>query len=108
MLAATPRWATLPTSRPFHRGLYRRICASMVLPQGRQFEPMDVSRNTSSAAYAVVNASRITGAAHLTPEEPNCAGVVQRAWVVNSHIDLATWNDVYWMEEDEIAAASRV
>jgi hypothetical protein len=34
MLAATPRWATLPTSRPFHRGLYRRICASMVPPRG--------------------------------------------------------------------------
>jgi hypothetical protein len=33
---------------------------------------MDVPRNTSSAAYAVVNASRITGAAHLMPEEPNC------------------------------------
>jgi hypothetical protein len=31
MLAATPRWATLPTSRPFHRGLYRRICASIDL-----------------------------------------------------------------------------
>jgi hypothetical protein len=34
MLAATPRWATLPTSRPFHRGLYRRICASIVPPRG--------------------------------------------------------------------------
>jgi hypothetical protein len=42
------------------------------------------------------------------PEEPNCAGVVQRSWVVNSHIDLATWNDVYWLEEDDIATASRV
>jgi hypothetical protein len=34
MLAATPRWATLPTSRPFHHGLYRRICASIVPPRG--------------------------------------------------------------------------
>jgi hypothetical protein len=34
MLAATPRWATLPTSRPFHRGLYRRIAASIVPPRG--------------------------------------------------------------------------
>jgi hypothetical protein len=34
MLAATPRWATLPTLRPFHRGLYRRICASTVPPRG--------------------------------------------------------------------------
>jgi hypothetical protein len=75
---------------------------------------MDVSRNTSSAAYTVVNASRLTGAGFLCvwsgfiPEEPNCAGVVQRSWVVNSHIDLATWNDVYWLEEDDIATASRV
>jgi hypothetical protein len=67
-----------------------------------------VTQPTSDATYAVVNASRITGAAHLIPEEPNCTGVDQRAWVVNSHIDLATWNDVYWMDADDIAAASRV
>jgi hypothetical protein len=67
-----------------------------------------VTQPTSGAAHAVVNASRITGAAHLIPEEPNCAGVVQRAWVINSHIDLAAWNDVYWMDEDDIATASRV
>jgi hypothetical protein len=41
---------------------------------GHQFEPVDVFRNTSSAAYAVVNASRITGAAHLIPEEPSLVG----------------------------------
>jgi hypothetical protein len=63
---------------------------------------MDVSRNTSSAAYAVVNASRITG------EEPNCTGVIPHACVGNSHIDLATWNDLYWMDDEEIAAASAV
>jgi hypothetical protein len=45
----------------------------------------------------VVNASRITGAAHLIPAEPNCTGIVQRTWVVNSHIDLA-----------DLAAATRV
>jgi hypothetical protein len=45
----------------------------------------------------VVNASRITGAVHFIPAEPNCTGVVQRAWVVNSHIDLP-----------DLAAASRV
>jgi hypothetical protein len=67
-----------------------------------------VAQPTSGGAYAVVNASRITGGAHLIPEEPNSTGVVQRAWVVNSDIDLATWNDVYWMDEDEIAAVSRV
>jgi transcription antitermination factor NusG len=61
-----------------------------------RFKPIDISRNTFSAAYAVVNASSITDAAHLIPEVPNCTGVVQRAWVVT------------WMDEDEIAAASRV
>jgi hypothetical protein len=34
MLAATPRWAMLPTSRPFHRGLCQWISASMVPPRG--------------------------------------------------------------------------
>jgi hypothetical protein len=34
-------------------------------PQGPQFAPMDVSGTTSSVAYAVVNASRITGAGFL-------------------------------------------
>jgi hypothetical protein len=33
MVAATPRWATLPTSRPFHRGLYRRLCSGIVHPR---------------------------------------------------------------------------
>jgi hypothetical protein len=35
---------------------------------------MDVSCNTFSAAYAVVNASDITGAAHLISEEPSLVG----------------------------------
>jgi hypothetical protein len=46
--AATPpptRYPTLPTSRLLHRGLYRRIYASIVPPQGRQSEPMNVPRN---------------------------------------------------------------
>jgi transposase len=34
MLADTPRWAMLPTSSPFHRGLWRRICASMIPSRG--------------------------------------------------------------------------
>jgi hypothetical protein len=67
-----------------------------------------VVRPTSGVAYDVVNAFRITGAAHLVPEEPDSAGVASQAWVVNSHIDLATWNDIYWMDEDDIAAVSAV
>jgi hypothetical protein len=67
-----------------------------------------VTRPASGVAYDIVNASRITGAAHLIPEEPNCTGIAPRAWIVNSHIDLAMWNDIYWMDEDDIAAASVV
>jgi hypothetical protein len=33
-LPPPPRWLTLPTSPPFQRGLYRRICASIVPPRG--------------------------------------------------------------------------
>jgi hypothetical protein len=67
-----------------------------------------VTKPASGVAYDIVNASRITGAAHLVPEEPNCTGVAPRAWIVNSHIDFGTWNDIYWMDEDDIAAASVV
>jgi hypothetical protein len=63
---------------------------------------------TSGGLYAVVNASRITGAVHLVPEELNCAVIVKCAWVVNSRIDLAMWNNVYWIDEDDLAVASRV
>jgi hypothetical protein len=69
---------------------------------------MRVTRFTSGVAYDVINAFRITGATHLVPEEPLSAGVASQAWVVNSHINLATWTDIYWMDEDDIAAVSAV
>jgi hypothetical protein len=25
-----------------------------------------------------------------------------QAWIVNSHVDLATWNDIYWMDKKGI------
>jgi hypothetical protein len=67
-----------------------------------------VTKPNTGAGYAVIDASRITNAAHLIPQEPNCAGVNQRTWLVNSHLDLATWNDIYWMDDDDIAMASVV
>jgi hypothetical protein len=67
-----------------------------------------VTKPNAGAGYAVIDASRITGAAHLIPQEPNCAGVNQWTWLVNSHIDIATWNDIYWMDDDDIATASVV
>jgi hypothetical protein len=43
--------------------------------------------------YAVIHADSIEGAAHLVPllpdEEKN------KRWIVNTHIDLETWNNVY-------------
>jgi hypothetical protein len=35
-----------------------------------------VTKPNAGAGYALIDASRITGAAHLIPQEPNCAGVV--------------------------------
>jgi hypothetical protein len=67
-----------------------------------------VNKPNACAGYAVIDASGITGAAHLIPQELNCAGVNQRTWLVNSHIDLATCNNIYWMDGDDIATASVV
>jgi len=43
----------------------------------------------------VISSDTIAGAAHLIPEEPDCLGITNKGWIVNSHIDLATWNEVY-------------
>jgi hypothetical protein len=67
-----------------------------------------VASPSSVVDYAVLKASRITGAAHLIPLEPMSAAVLKPVWTVNSHIDLATWIDVYWMDAENIAAASAV
>jgi hypothetical protein len=40
--------------------------------------------------------------------DTNSPGVASQAWMVNSHINLATWNDIYWMDEDDITAVSTV
>jgi hypothetical protein len=52
--------------------------------------------------YGVIAAHKITGAAHLIPEEPVSLGEQNNAWIVNSQIDMATWNDVYWIEKKEL------
>ena len=51
--------------------------------------------------YRVISAATIVGAAHLVPEDPTS----EIGWTVNSHIDCATWNDIYWMYEDDLRAA---
>jgi len=66
-----------------------------------------VVKPTTGEVNAVISAGNIVGAAHVIPEEPVSAGCENKGWVVNSHIDLATWNDVYYMFEDELEAVVR-
>lgn len=66
-----------------------------------------VVKSMSGEVNAVISAGNIVGAAHLIPEEPISSGRENKGWIVNSHIDLATWNDVYYMFEDELEAIAR-
>jgi hypothetical protein len=61
-----------------------------------------VREATRGSGYMVISGGNITGAAHLIPEEPGPLGKSHKAWIVNSHIDLATWNEVYYMTEKEL------
>jgi len=44
---------------------------------------------------AVISGGNIVGAAYIFPEEPISSGKLNKGWIVNSHIDLVTWNKVY-------------
>jgi len=61
-----------------------------------------VTEAAKGSGYAVISGGNITSAAHLIPEEPGTLGTTRKAWIVNSHIDLTTWNEVYYMTEDEL------
>ena len=50
--------------------------------------------------YWVISAAAIVGAAHLVPEDPKS----KNGWTANSYINFATWNDIYWVYEDDIRA----
>lgn len=63
-----------------------------------------VVKPTSEEENAVISAGNIVGAAHLIPEEPISSQKENKGWIVNSHIDLGTWNEVYYMFEDELEA----
>ena len=54
-----------------------------------------VTKPTTGSGYTVISGENIVGAAHLIPEEPVSSGKPNKGWIVNSHIDLATWNKVY-------------
>ena len=68
---------------------------------------VQVVKPTMGEVDAVISAGNIVGAAHVIPEEPGTSRSQNKGWIVNSHIDLATWNDVYYMFEDELEAMVR-
>jgi hypothetical protein len=51
-----------------------------------------VVRPAPEMEYRVIHVSQIDGAAHLIPFDPDCD--TNREWLVNSHIDIETWNEV--------------
>ena len=53
-------------------------------------------RPVGRSSYLVIELDEIQGAAHLIPESPMNAR--HDSWVVNSHIDVHTWNKVYEWE----------
>ena len=55
--------------------------------------------SNTGAEYRLVHASQIDGAAHLIPFDPD--STTNCAWLVNSHIDIETWNEVT-MDEDQM------
>jgi hypothetical protein len=55
--------------------------------------------------YRIIDAGNIDGAAHLIPEIPDTWKERNTGWLVNSHIDLATWNTIYWVSQQELDRA---
>jgi len=49
--------------------------------------------------YQLIHASEIDGAAHLLPFDPDSS--TNCSWLVNSHVDIETWNQVA-MDEDRM------
>ena len=66
-----------------------------------------VVKPTPGMVNAVISAGNIIWAAHLIVEEPILMERENKGWIVNSHIDLATWNDLHYMFEDELEAIAR-
>jgi hypothetical protein len=59
---------------------------------------VQVRKAPAADAWQVFSVGNIVGCAHVIPEAATSsttgAGWNER-WIVNSHIDLVTWNDVY-------------
>jgi hypothetical protein len=66
--------------------------------------PREVLRRTewvsavATVALQVFSVGNIVGCTHVIPVIATCSKTgdgQNEQWIVNSHIDLATWNDVY-------------
>ena len=66
-----------------------------------------VVKPTMGDVDAVTSAGNIVGAAHVILEKPETSQSQNKGWIVNSHIDLATWDNIYYMFEDELEAIVR-
>ena len=56
----------------------------------------------SVGVYTVISAENIVGMTHLNPEEPILSTLVNKGWIVNSYIYLMTWNNIYYILEDQL------
>jgi len=55
-------------------------------------------KSPSAVALQVFSVGNMVGGAHLIPEIATSCKTrhgTNKRWIVNSHIDLVTWNDVY-------------
>jgi len=72
---------------------------------------IQVRKAPAGVALQVLSLGHIVGCAHVTPEIATSSGTGDgrnEQWIVNSHIDLATWNDVYnWTRENCILHPDR-
>ena len=64
-----------------------------------------VVKLSSGDAYIAISAGNTVGAAHLITEEPIASQSKNNGWIVNSHIDLVTWNNINYMLDDELNTA---
>jgi len=59
---------------------------------------VQVKKAPTAVAFEVFSVGNIVGYVHVIPEIATSGKTGDRwneRWIVNSHIDLATWNDVY-------------
>ena len=86
------------------KGYSHRLAIVQLLapgPGGGRVDPhhglVKVYRRTGQAGSDIwmVTISSIQGIAHIVPEGPGTNGVEAKVWLVNSRIDLETFNEVY-------------